>query len=106
MPQTSFTPGAFYKGILLAFGLVVAALIFQALVTLVLGVLIVVIIATPLSAFATVLERRRVPRAVGATLGLLLAVGVVAGIVALVVPPFTHEINQFVASLPTIVDEL
>jgi predicted PurR-regulated permease PerM len=52
------------------------------------------------------LERRRVPRAVGATLGLLLSLCVLAGIVALVVPPFTHEIKQFENSLPTLVDEL
>src|SRR5205085_2584194 len=41
-----------------------------------------------------------------ATLGLLLGLGAVGGVIALVVPTFTHEINQFVSSLPTIVDEL
>ena len=61
--------GVLYKTVLLAFGLVIAAMIFHALTSLVLGVLIVVIIATPLSAFADMLQRRHVPRALGARLG-------------------------------------
>ena len=53
MGESKITPGVIYKAVLLAFGLVIAAMIFRALTSLVLGVLIVVIIATPLSAFAT-----------------------------------------------------
>jgi hypothetical protein len=52
MSDSRVTPSVIYKAILLAFGLVIAAMIFRALSSLVLGVLIVVIIATPLSAFA------------------------------------------------------
>ena len=84
------TSGVVYKAVLLAFGLVVAAMIFRALTSLVLGVLIVVIIATPLSAFADMLQRRRVPRPIGAVLGLLLGLGAIAGLVALIVPVFTR----------------
>jgi predicted PurR-regulated permease PerM len=69
-------------------------------------VLIVVIIAAPLSAFADVLERRGCPRAVGATLGLLIGLAAIAGLVALVVPVFTREVNDFVRSLPSISDSL
>jgi len=98
--------GVIYKAVLLAFGLVVAAMIFHALISLVLGVLIVVIIAAPLSAFADILERWRVPRAIGATVGLLLGLAVLAGLIALVVPVFTREVNHFAASLPTIGDSL
>ena len=100
------TSGVVYKAVLLAFGLVIAAMIFQALASLVLGVLIVVIIATPLSAFADMLQRRRVPRALGATLGLLLGLAALGGLVALIVPVFTREVNHFAASLPTIGDSL
>jgi len=46
-------------------------MIFRALASLVLGVLIVVIIAAPLSAFADMLKRWHIPRALGATFGLL-----------------------------------
>ena len=67
MSESRITPGVIYKAVLLAFGLVIAAMIFQALVSLVLGVLIVVIIATPLAVFADILQRWRVPRAIGAT---------------------------------------
>jgi len=77
-PDSKVTSGVVYKAVLLAFGLVIAAMIFQALASLVLGVLIVVIIATPLSAFADMLQRRRVPRAIGATLGLLLGLTALA----------------------------
>jgi hypothetical protein len=62
MSESRITPGVIYKAILLAFGLVVAAFIFQALISLMLGVLIVAIIAAPLSAFADMLQRRHVPR--------------------------------------------
>ena len=56
MPDSTITPGVIYKAILLAFGLVIAAMIFRALSSLVLGVLIVVIVAAPLAAFASVAE--------------------------------------------------
>jgi hypothetical protein len=49
--------------VFLAFGLVVAGLIFRALLTLVLVVLISIVLAIPLSAFAGLLGRLRVPRA-------------------------------------------
>ena len=102
MSDSRVTPSVIYKAILLAFGLVIAAMIFRALSSLVLGVLIVVIIATPLSAFADYLKRWHIPRAIGATLGLLLGLGAIAGLVALIVPVFTREVNDFVNSLPSI----
>ena len=104
--DSKVTSGVVYKAVLLAFGLVIAGMIFQALASLVLGVLIVAIIATPLSAFADMLQRRRVPRAIGATLGLLLGLAALAGLVALIVPVFTREVNRFAASLPAIGDSL
>ncbi|HUA03719.1 MAG TPA: AI-2E family transporter [Solirubrobacteraceae bacterium] len=106
MSDSRITPAVLYKTVLLAFGLVIAAMIFRALASLVLGVLIVVIIAAPLSAFADMLNRWRIPRAVGATLGLLLGLGAVAGLVALIVPVFSREVNHFTASLPGIGDSL
>ncbi len=106
MANSTITPTTLYRAVLLAFGLAVAALIFEQLVTLVLAVLIVVIIALPLGAFAGALQRVGIPRPIGAVLGLLLGLGAIAGLVALIVPVFDHEINQFVKTLPTIVDEL
>ena len=106
MSESRVSAGVIYKAVLLAFGLVVAAMIFTALKTLILGVLIVVIIATPLAAFADLLARLRCPRAVGATLGLLLGLSAIAGLVALIVPVFTREVNHFAASLPQIGNSL
>ena len=106
MPNTTITPATLYRAVLLAFGLVVAGLIFEQIITLILAMLIVVIIATPLSAFASLLERVRVPRALGAVLGLLLGLGAIAGLIALIVPVFNHEINSFTNALPSIVGDV
>jgi predicted PurR-regulated permease PerM len=104
MNSSTITPSTLYRTVLLAFGLVVAGLVFEQIVTLVLAVLIVVIIALPLGAFAGALQRVGIPRPIGAVLGLLLGLGAVGGLLALLVPVFSHEINQFVKELPSIVD--
>ena len=106
MSDSKITPGVIYKAILLAFGLVIAAMIFQALSTLILGVLIVAVIASPLAAFADLLERWHIPRAVGATLGLVIGLAAIAGLVALIVPVFSREVTHFVDELPRIGDSL
>jgi len=106
MSESQLTPGALYRMVLLAFGLVVAGLIFRQLSTLVLAVMIVVILALPLSAFASRLERHGVPRALGATLALLLGIGSIVGLIAAIVPVFSGEVNQFVNSLPRLTDAL
>ncbi|MBV9334537.1 MAG: AI-2E family transporter [Solirubrobacterales bacterium] len=106
MSDSRINAGVIYKAVLLAFGLVIAAMIFRALISLVLGLLVVVIIATPLSAFADFLQRWRCPRPIGATLGLLLGLAAIGGLVALIVPVFTREVNDFAHSLPAIGDAL
>ena len=106
MEDAKLSPAVVYRAILLAFGLLVAGLVFQQLVTLVLAVLIVVILALPLAAFATLLERLRVPRALGVLIGLLIGIGAIALLVTAIVPVFDHEINKFVNSLPSIVESL
>jgi predicted PurR-regulated permease PerM len=106
MSDSRITPATLYKTVLLAFGLVIAGLVFAQLVTLFLAVLIVVVISLPLTAAATMLQRLGIPRAIGAALALLLALGTLGATIALIVPIFTHEINQFIGSLPSIVDEI
>ena len=107
MAESRITARTVYRAVLLAFALVIAALIFKELATLIMGVLIVVIIALPLSAFATLLNRvAGIPRGLGATLGLVIGLSIVGGVLALVIPAFSHEINQFINSLPSIVNEL
>jgi predicted PurR-regulated permease PerM len=104
--DSKLTPAAIYRAVLLAFGLVVAGLVFQQLVTLVLAMLIVVIIALPLGAFATALGRFGIPRAVGVLIGLLIGLGLLALLITAIIPVFDKEINKFVHSLPGIVDSL
>src|SRR5690348_5181688 len=99
MANSRLTSGSIYRAVLLAFGLIVAALIFRQLATLLLAVLIVVIVALPLAAVADLLERRHVPRPIGAALGLIIGLAAVGGLIAAIVPVFSHEINQFVNSL-------
>jgi predicted PurR-regulated permease PerM len=96
-----------YRAVVLAGGLLVLGLLFRQLLTLLLAVLITVIIAVALSAAAGVLERRfRIPRQIGAMLALLAGVGVIAGVIALVIPPFIEQTNDFVEDVPGIVDLL
>lgn len=107
MTDSRITPSVLYRCVLLAFGLVVLGLVFRALSTLLLGVLVVVIVSLPLAVAASFLQRRLgVPRVLGATLSLLVLLAALGGLIALVVPVFSHEVNQFVNSLPTIVDSL
>jgi predicted PurR-regulated permease PerM len=105
MPDTERAPVA-YKAVVLAAVLLVLGLLFQQLATLMLAVLITVIIAIPLSAGATRLERRGVPRALGALLTLLSGLAVLAGVLALIIPTFIDQANAFVDDVPTIVHDL
>jgi predicted PurR-regulated permease PerM len=95
-----------YRAVLLAAGLLVLGLLFRQLVTLMVAVLMTVLIAIPLSAFATRLERRGVPRVVGAFVGLLGFLLSVAGLLALLIPPFVDQVEEFVDDVPGIVDDL
>lgn len=99
------TAGVIYRAVLLAFGLVVVGLIFHALLTLILAVLIMVIIALPLAAFADFLHRFHVPRVIGVVLGLVLGLGALAGLIILVIPVFSNEVNKFIADLPTLTNQ-
>jgi predicted PurR-regulated permease PerM len=105
MPGEQRVPVA-YKAVALAAALLVLGLLFKQLVTLMLAVLMTVIIAIPLSAGATRLERRGIPRALGALMTLLGGLAVLAGVLALIIPTFIDQVNQFVDDVPTIVDDL
>jgi predicted PurR-regulated permease PerM len=95
-----------YRAVLLGAALVVLGLLFRQLLTLVLAVLTTVIIAIPLSACATRLEERGVPRPVGALIGLLAGLSAIAGLIALIVPTFVDQTEEFVDAVPGIVDDL
>ncbi len=91
---------------LLAAGLLLFGLLFRQLVTLLLAILITIVFAIPLAAAATRLERRGVPRPVGALVALLGGVASLALIITLLIPPFVDQTNEFVDAVPGIVDDL
>jgi predicted PurR-regulated permease PerM len=95
-----------YRAVLLAAALIVFGLLFKQLLTLLLAVLITVIIAIAISTVADRLERRHVPRPIGALIALLIGVAVIAGMLALIIPPFIDQTNEFASDAPDIVTDL
>jgi predicted PurR-regulated permease PerM len=95
-----------YRAVLLAAALLLLGLLFRQLVTLLLAVLITIIIAIALDACAERLERRGIPRPLGVLAGLFGGLAVIGLIIALLIPPFIDETNEFVDDVPGIVDEL
>ena len=95
-----------YRAVLLAAALLVFGLIFRQLLTLLLAVLITVIIAIPLAAYASRLERRGIPRAIGALVALLGTLAVIGLLVALLIPPLADQGDQFADDVPQILNDL
>jgi predicted PurR-regulated permease PerM len=95
-----------YRAVLLAGALLVFGFVFRQLLTLLLAVLMTVIIAIPLAAAADRLERRRVPRQLGALMALLGGLLVIAVVIALLIPPFADQTDQFIDDVPGIVENL
>jgi predicted PurR-regulated permease PerM len=95
-----------FRTVLLVAALVLVGLAFRELVTLAIAVLATVLVAILLDAAARGLERRRIPRKVGAMLALLFGVAVFATILYFVIPPFADQTNQFVNNVPHIVNDI
>jgi predicted PurR-regulated permease PerM len=95
-----------YRAVLLAAVLIVLGLLFRQLLTLLVAILITVIIAIPLALAADNLEEKGVPRFFGALLALILGVGLLAGVFALVIPPFVDQTQEFVDSVPGTLEDL
>ena len=106
MPEATEKAPVAYKAVVLAAVLLVLGLLFRQLATLLLAVLMTVIIAIPLSAATTRLERQSIPRPLGALLTLLASLSVIALILALLIPTFIDQANEFVDDVPTIVHDL
>ncbi len=104
--HAQINPRVPYRAVLLALGLLAGALLFEQLVDLLLMVMISVVIALPIAAGATRLERLHIPRALGAILMLAAGVGLVALVLVFVVPAFIEQVDGFVAQLPNTVTHL
>jgi predicted PurR-regulated permease PerM len=86
--------------VLLAAALGIAYLAFHELVTLVITLVVTLIIAIPLAMMADLFERRRLPRALGALLALVVGLGAVAAVLALVIPAFVEQGQRFIDAIP------
>ena len=95
-----------YRAVLLAAALLVFGLVFRQLVTLLMAVLVTVIIAIPLAAAADKLERRGIPRQLGALAVLLAGLLAIAAVIALLIPTFVDQTNEFVDKVPALVEDL
>ncbi|MEJ7876566.1 MAG: AI-2E family transporter [Solirubrobacterales bacterium] len=95
-----------YRAVLLAAGLIVLGLLFRELLTLLVAILITVILAIPMALAADKLEARGVPRFFGALAALLGGLAVIAAIMALVIPPFVDQTQEFVDSVPGTLEDL
>jgi predicted PurR-regulated permease PerM len=95
-----------FRTVLLVAALVLLFLAFQQLITLFIAVVATVLVAILLDAGAQRLERRRIPRPLGALLTLLAGLAVFAAILVLVIPPFVDETNNFVNNVPQIANDL
>jgi predicted PurR-regulated permease PerM len=95
-----------YRAVLLAAALLVLGLLFRQLLTLMVAILITIIIAIPLALAADNFERKGVPRFFGALFALVLGLGIFAGVIALVIPPFVDQTQEFVDSVPGTIDDL
>ncbi|HEV7752570.1 MAG TPA: AI-2E family transporter [Baekduia sp.] len=94
------------RAVLLAAALVAGWMLFRQLASLFVLVVITIVLALPLEAAATRLQRHRVPRFVGALLALVTIVAVVGGVLYLAIPPFVSELQRFADQLPGLVDQL
>ena len=94
-----------YRAVLLAAGLLVFGLLFQQLITLLVAILVTVIISIPLGLVADRLEPR-VPRAIGAFAALLAGIAALAAVLALIIPPFIDQAEEFVDEVPATVEDL
>ena len=95
--------GSPLKAVLLILGLLAAGLLIEQLAELLLAVVISVIVALPLSIGASLLERLRIPRALGAVITLLVGLGAVGLLAAYLTPAFIHQVDAFVTQIPSTV---
>lgn len=95
-----------YRAVLLAALLVLLGLLFREILTLALAVLLTVILALPLIAWTDMLQRRRVPRALGAPAGMLLFLGALVGLLALILPAVVREAAGLADELPEDVENV
>lgn len=94
------------RGVLLAAALIAGGMLFQELVTLVVVGVVTIIVAILLSLVAEPLQRRGLPRPLGALVGVTLVLAVLTGLLALLIPAIASEGARFVEMLPETANDL
>jgi predicted PurR-regulated permease PerM len=94
---------AIYGAILLGAVLIAGVLLAQQLVSLILATMLTIIASLPLSVVAERLIPLGVPRPVGALIGLLAGLGIVAGGLALLLPPLIDQARTLINAAPHLV---
>ncbi|HEX4011905.1 MAG TPA: AI-2E family transporter [Solirubrobacteraceae bacterium] len=89
-----------YGAILLGAVLIVAGLVAEQLVSLILVTMLTIIVSLPLSVSAERLAPLGVPRPLGALIGLVVGVAVVAGGLALLLPPLIDQAHRLITDAP------
>jgi predicted PurR-regulated permease PerM len=95
-----------YSAVLFAALLVVSGLLFQQLLTLMLGVIATVIAAIPLTILTDWFERRHISRPLGALVSVLLGLGVTGGLLFVLIPPLAEQGKAFIDQAPDIMAQL
>jgi predicted PurR-regulated permease PerM len=89
-----------YGAILLGAVLIVAGLVAEQLVSLILVTMLTIIVSLPLSVSAERLAPLGVPRPLGALIGLVAGVALVAGGLALLLPPLIDQAQKLITAAP------
>jgi predicted PurR-regulated permease PerM len=93
---------AIYGAILLGAVLIAAGLVAQQLVSLILATMLTVIASLPLSVAAERLAPLGVPRPLGALIGLVVGLAIVAGGLALLLPPLIDQAGTLITDAPAL----
>jgi predicted PurR-regulated permease PerM len=93
---------AIYGAILLGALLIAAGLVAQQLASLILATMLTIIISLPMSVTAERLEPLGIPRVAGAFIGLLAGIVVVAGGLALLLPPLIDQAGTLITDAPAL----
>jgi predicted PurR-regulated permease PerM len=94
---------AVYGAIVVGALLIALGLLAAQLVTLLLAVMFTIIISLPLGSAASAFERRGWPRPIGALVALLAGLAALGGVIALLVPRVSSQVNQLINAAPGIV---
>ncbi|UJA19480.1 AI-2E family transporter [Thermoleophilia bacterium SCSIO 60948] len=94
------------RAVILGLLLVAGGLVFQQIASLAIATLITILMAIPLEALANYLNRYRIPRAIGALIGILIGAAVLTGVLMLVIPPLVEQTDMLISQIPEVVDSL